>query len=95
MTQQQHVRARVSVQESRGLDELPPVSAPFALERLVRLTQRVLVEQEQLPERIEREVPLGVLFLVDDGGGERLLVRLPLEDLLLDRAGGDEAVYET
>lgn len=61
----------------------------------MRLAERVLVEQEQLPERVEREMALRVLFLVYDAGRERLFVRLSLEDLLLDGTRGDEAVDET
>lgn len=89
-----HVRARVAVEQRRCFDELPAIFAPLALERLVCLAKSVLVEQEQLPQCVEREVAFDVLFFVDDGGGKRLLVRLALEDLLLDRARGDEPVDE-
>ena len=58
------------------------------------IAQRILVESKQLPQSVNREVSLGVLFLVNDTGGERLFVGLALEDLLFDRAGGDEPVDE-
>jgi hypothetical protein len=58
----------------------------------VGIAQRVLVESKQLPESVNGEVSLSILLLVDDTGGERLLVGLALEDLLFDRAGGDEPV---
>ena len=70
------------------------VLASLALERLVLLAQCVLVKHEQFPECVDREVALGVLLFVHDGGGEGLLVCLSLEDLLLDRARGDEPVDE-
>lgn len=89
------LRAGVAIQQRLRLHCLSPVLAPLALKRLMRLAERVLVEQEQLAQRVDREVALRVLFLVDDGGGQRLLVCLSLEDLLLDRPGGDETVYET
>ena len=44
-----NLRARITIQQRRGLNELPAVLAPFALKRLVRLAKRVLVEQEELP----------------------------------------------
>lgn len=53
----------------------------------MRLAERVLVEQEQLAQRVDREVAFCVLFLVDDGGRQCLFVCLSLEDLLLDRPG--------
>ena len=88
------LRARITIQQRRSLYELPAVLAPLTLERLVRLAERVLVEQEEFPERVQREVSLDVFLLVHHRGRERLLVRLPLEDLLLDRTGGDEPINE-
>ena len=81
-----HVRARVAVEQRRCFDELPAIFAPLALERLVRLAERLLVEEEELPQCVQREVPLGILLLVHNRGRECLLGRLPLKDLLLDRA---------
>ena len=89
------LRARVPIQQSSSLDELSPIPATFAFERLMRLAERILVEQEQLPERVEGEVAFHVLVLVDDRGREGLLIRLSLEDLLFDCASADEAVHKT
>ena len=41
-----HLRARVSIQKGRGLDELPAVPTALALERFVRLAERLLVKEE-------------------------------------------------
>lgn len=60
----------------------------------MRLTECILVEQEQLPERVDREVALGVFFLVDDTRGQCLFVGLSLEDLLFDGPGADETIDE-
>ena len=89
------LRASVSVQQRRSFDELLPIFATLALECLVRLAERVLLELKQLPESVQREVSLNVLFLVHDRRRERLLVSLPLEDLLLNSTRGDETVDET
>lgn len=43
-------RACISVKKCRSLDELPAVLAPLAFERFMRLAERVLVEQEELPK---------------------------------------------
>lgn len=61
----------------------------------MRLAERVFLELEQLPEHVDGEVALGVLFLVDDGGRQGLLGRLPLEDLFLDGPCRDEPIHET
>ncbi len=61
----------------------------------MRLAKRVLVEQEQFAERVQREMALDVFLLVHDRGGKRLFVCLSLEDLLLDRSSADEPVDET
>lgn len=90
-----YVRAGISVQQCLGLHRLPTVLTPLTLERLVGLTQRVFIKQEQLAQRVQGKVTLDVLLLVYDGGGKRLLVRLSLEDLLFDRSGGYKAVHET
>ena len=90
-----HSRARVAVKQRGCFDELPAVPAPLALERLVRLAERVLLELKQLPEGVQREVSLNILLLVHDRRRERLLVSLPLEDLLLNSTRGDETVDKT
>ena len=89
------LRASVSVQQRRSFDELLPIFATLALECLVRLAERVLLELKQLPESVQREVSLNVLLLVHDRRRERLLVSLPLEDLLLNSTRGDETVDKT
>lgn len=91
----EHLRARITVQQSLSLHELLSVLATLAFEGLMRLAQRLLIEQEQFTERVEREMALDVLFLVHDGRRQRLLVRLSLEDLFLDRSRRDEAIHET
>lgn len=58
---------RVSVQQRRRFDGLFPVLASLAFKSVVSLAQRVLVELKELPESVYREVPLGVLFFVDNG----------------------------
>ena len=86
---------RVAVQHRGGFPDLPPVRpAAFAAERVVRVGARRRLELEQFAQRVEREVALDVFGRVDDAGREGLLVGLALEDLLLDRAGRDEAVHE-
>ena len=71
-----------------------PALTPLTLEGLVRLANGVLLEQEQLAERVAREVALDVFLLVDDGRGQGLLVRLSLEDLLFDCPSRDKTIYE-
>jgi len=44
---------------------LPSVSASFAFERIMRITDGVLIEEEKLAQRIYRKMPLCILFLVD------------------------------
>ena len=58
----------ITVQQRWGLDGLSPVLATLALESVVGLTERVLVELEELSESVKREVALCVFFLVDNGG---------------------------
>jgi len=60
---------RISVQQRRGFDSLSPILASLAFKSIVGFAKRVLVELKELPESINREVPLGVFSLVDDGGG--------------------------
>ena len=50
------------------------------------VASRALVQFEQIAQISEREVPLDILLVVDDARTQRLLVRLPLKNLLLDRA---------
>jgi len=44
---------------------LPSVSASFAFERIMRITDGVLIEEEKLAQRICRKMPLCIFFLVD------------------------------
>ena len=88
-------RARITVHHGGGLDILLPLGlATFAFKRIVRITRRVTMLLEQLPQTIESKMAFNVLSGIYDTGGERLLVRLPLEYLLFDGACGDEAVHE-
>lgn len=48
-----HSRASITIQQRRGLYNLPSVPTPLALERLVGLAKCVLVEQEELPQRVD------------------------------------------
>ena len=73
---------------------LPSILAALALERLVRLAQRILFELEKLPKHVNREMTLGILFLIDDCGGQSLFGGLSLEDLLFNRSSRDETVHE-
>lgn len=78
-------RARVSVKKSRRLDHLLALAASFALEVVVGVALGVRVEEEELSKVVEGEVSFRrFCAVVDDAGGERLLVGLSLEDLLLD-----------
>ena len=90
-----HVRACIAVQQRLRLEELLAVLATLALECLVRLAEGLIVVLEQLPEVVAREEPLDVFLLVYDSRRQRLLLRLPLENLLLDCARRDESVHET
>jgi hypothetical protein len=71
------------------------VLASPTLKSVVSLAESVLVELEKLSQSIEGEMTFGVFFLVDDRGGQRLLVGLSLEDLLFDRPGRNEAIDKT
>ena len=80
-------RACISVKHRRCLDGLCTIRlAAFALERVVRVAYGVFIEGEQLPERVDGEVPLCVFLLVHDGRGKSLLAGLSLENLLFDRS---------
>lgn len=87
-------RARITVQHSLRLDELPSIFAALALERVMRIAFRLGIVEEKLAQAVGREVTFDVFGAVDDATRERLLVRLTLKDLFLDRTGGNEAVYE-
>lgn len=61
-------RARVTVQQCRSFDELPTVLASLALERVVSVAYGLFVELEQLTKRVNGEVALSVLGVIDDTG---------------------------
>ena len=63
-----------------------PYRASSRVLLVVRIAGGALVQLEELLEVGEGEVALHVLLTVHDAGAEGLLVRLPLEDLFLDRA---------
>lgn len=94
MKNRDDVRAGITVQKSRRLHRLLSILAPLAFERLVRLANRLFIEQEQLSQRVQGEMTLRVFLFVYDSRRKGLLGRLPLEDLFFDGAGGDEAVDE-
>lgn len=94
MKSRDDIRAGITVQKSRRLHRLFPILAPLAFERLVRLANCLFIEQEQLPQRVKGEMALRVFLFIYDSRRKGLLGRLPLENLLLDGAGGDEAVDE-
>jgi len=56
--------------------------------------KRILLEQKQLSQRVDRKVTFGVLFLIYNRRRERLLGGLTLEDLFFDRPSGDEPIYK-
>lgn len=57
----------ISIQQCRRFDGLFPVLASLTFECVMSLAERVLVELKELSESVYREVPLGVLFFVDNG----------------------------
>lgn len=87
-------RASVSVQQCGRLDKLLPISATFALERLMRFADSPFLELEELPESVNREVTLRILLLVNNAGRQCLFSGLTLEDFLLDRPRGNETINE-
>ena len=66
--------------------------APLALELVVRVAGRALAQLEEVLQIFGRE-RVDLLLVVHDGL-KAFLRELPLEDLLLDRPGGHEAVRE-
>lgn len=63
-TADRNLRASVAIKQRRSLDELLPISASFALERVVRLTQGFLLVLEQLPQRFDGEVTFGIFLFI-------------------------------
>jgi hypothetical protein len=58
----------ISIQERRRFDRLFSVLTSLAFESVMSFAECVLVKLKELSESIDREVSLGVFFLVDDGG---------------------------
>jgi hypothetical protein len=92
VTKQKHLRASISIEQCWGLGYLFSVLASFTLERLVRLTLRILVEQEQLPQIVQREMAFGIFFFIHHCRGQSLFVGLPLKYLFFDSAGRNETI---
>ena len=59
-----YIRACIPVQKSRRLDHLFAILASLALEGLVCLAQRSLVELEKLAKGVDRKVPLCIFLLI-------------------------------
>jgi len=70
------------------------VFTPLALEGIVGIANSLFIECEELTECINRKVTFCIFLFVDDSGRQGLLVRLSLENLLLNRSSRDEAVDE-
>ena len=88
--------AGVTIKHRRRLDALLPVrSASFAFKGIMRIGCGVGLKLKEFAKAVEREVTFDVFCRVDDTGGQRLLVRLALEDLLFNGACCDEAVHKT
>jgi hypothetical protein len=67
------VRAGITVKYSLSLDNLFAVLAALALEGLMCLALRVLVEQEQFSESIGRKMTLCILLFIYHSRRESLL----------------------
>ena len=59
-----YIRACIPIQQSRRFDHLLAILASLALEGLVCLTQRTLVELEKLAKGVNRKVPLRIFLLI-------------------------------
>jgi hypothetical protein len=90
----EYVRAGIAVKQGRSLDDLFAVLAALALEGLVCLALRMLVEQEQFPEGVDRKMTFCIFLFVHHSGGESLLRSLTLEYLFFYSTCGNEPVYE-
>jgi len=70
------------------------IFTPLALEGVVCIANSLFIEREELTECINGKVTFCIFLFVDDSGRQGLLVRLSLEDLLLNRSSRDEAIDE-
>ena len=88
--------AGVAVQHRWCLDVLLTVRlAALTLESVMRIRGSVQFELKEFTETIESEVAFDIFSRIDDTGGQRLFMRLTLEDLLFYGPGCNEAVYKT
>jgi hypothetical protein len=71
------------------------VHTTFALETLVRVTFRVLVQREQITQFAYAKMSFHIFLVVDHTTAQRLLVRLALKYLLFQSARGKQTVNET
>ena len=53
---------------------------------VVSVTAGVLIDSKEIAQFVGGEMSFDVLLLIDDATAQRFLVRLPLEDLLLECA---------
>jgi len=86
------VRAGITIEQGRSLDDLLAILAALAFEGLVCLALRVFIEQKQLSESIGRKVTLCIFLLVDYSGRKGLLRCLALEYLFFYCTRGYEAI---
>jgi len=85
----------ISIQQRRRLDGLFAVLTSLTLKSVVSFAKSALVKLEKLSESVERKMTFSVFSLIDDRRGQGLLVGLPLEDLLFDCPGRNEAIDKT
>ena len=86
---------RIAIKHRRSFDDLPPILASLAFESVMRIAVSIGLEVEQLLQPVQAEISFYVFDAVDDGRGERLFVRLALEDFLFDSPRDNEVVDET
>lgn len=90
----EYVRAGITVKQRRSLDDLLAMLAALALESLMCLALRVLVEQEQFPESINRKMTFCIFLFIYHSRGEGLLRSLTLENLFFYSTSRNESIYE-
>jgi len=66
------------------VDEIDHLNGETSSLLVVGVADGGLVEREELAQLAQGEVPLHVLLLIHHTAAQRLLVGLPLQDLLLD-----------
>jgi hypothetical protein len=90
----EYVRASITVKQRRRLDDLFAMLAALALEGLMRLALRVLIEQEQFPKGVDRKMTLCIFLFIYHSRGEGLLRSLTLEYLFFDSTSRNESIHE-